>query len=121
MREQVREMLKNGGSDAVTFTSGSTVRGFAGAVGEMDYSCVRAVCIGEQTARQAEKYGMQIEIAEEASMDAMVEKITELFGRGGSRSGKETDDGAAGRAGSRAVYEAGDGKCGSGSLKTTDC
>ena len=121
LREQVREMLKNGGIDAVTFTSGSTVRGFAGAVGEMDYSCVRAVCIGEQTARQAEKYGMQIEIAEEASMDAMVEKITELFGRGGSRSGKETDDGAAGRAGSRAVYEAGDGKCGSGSLKTTDC
>ena len=121
LREQVREMLENGGIDAVAFTSGSTVRGFAGAVGEMDYSCVRAVCIGEQTARQAEKYGMQIEIAEEASMDAMVEKITELFGRGGSRSGKETDDGAAGRAGSRAVYEAGDGKCGSGSLKTTDC
>src|SRR5699024_2455302 len=34
LREQVREMLDNGGIDAVTFTSGSTVRGFAGAVGE---------------------------------------------------------------------------------------
>ena len=79
LRDQVRELLENGEIDAVTFTSGSTVRGFTGAVGEMDYSCVRAVCIGEQTAREAEKYGMRIEIAEEASMDAMVEKITELF------------------------------------------
>lgn len=126
LREQVREMLKNGGIDAVTFTSGSTVRGFAGAVGEMDYSCVRAVCIGEQTAREAEKYGMQIEIAEEASMDAMVEKITELFGSGaagrfGDGTEDRTEEKTADRAGNRAVYEAGDGKCGSGSLKTTDC
>lgn len=118
LREQVREMLDNGGIDAVTFTSGSTVRGFAGAVGEIDYSCVCAVCIGEQTAREAEKYGMQIEITGEASMDAMVEKITELFGSGAAgRSGDETEDRTAGRA----VYEAGDGKCGLGSLKTTDC
>ena len=95
-------------------------------MGEMDYSCVCAVCIGEQTAREAEKYGMQIEIAEEASMDAMVEKITELFGSGAAgRSGDgmedRTEEKTADRAGNRAVYEAGDGKCGSGSLKTTDC
>lgn len=80
LRDQIREMLVSGEIDAVTFTSGSTVRGFAGAAGEMDYSRVRAVCIGEQTAREAEKYGMQIEISEKASMDSMVQKITELFG-----------------------------------------
>ena len=122
LREQVREMQKNGGIDAVTFTSGLYSERICRAVGEMDYSCVRAVCIGEQTARQAEKYGMQIEIAEEASMDAMVEKITELFGSGAAgRSGDGTEDRTeektADRAGNRAVYEAGDGKCGIGIIE----
>ena len=72
----------------MTFTSGSTVRGFAAAmnVGDekpgLDFSRIRAVCIGEQTARAAAEYGMQIETAKQASMDAMVEKIMELYGRG---------------------------------------
>ena len=94
LREQIREMLGSGEIDAVTFTSGSTVRGFTQALGEMDYSGVRAVCIGEQTAREAEKHGMQIEVAEEASMDAMTEKIVELFGKGaGNGSAHGTGDG----------------------------
>lgn len=79
LRDQIRVMLENGEIDAVTFTSGSTVRGFEQAMGEMDFTVVRAVCIGEQTAREAEKAGMKVEVAREASMDAMVEKITELF------------------------------------------
>ena len=75
-------MLQNGEIDAVTFTSASTVRGFVRAMGEneTDYGSVRAVCIGEQTARAAAEYGMQIEISDQASMDAMAEKILELFG-----------------------------------------
>ena len=83
LKEEVIRMLQNGEIDAVTFTSASTVRGFVRAMGEsgMDYHSVRAVCIGEQTARAAAEYGMQIEIADQASMDAMVEKITELFGK----------------------------------------
>ncbi len=83
LRGEVAHMLENGEIDAVTFTSGSTVRGFARAMGEIDYSRICAVCIGEQTARAAKEYGMHIEIAEEASMDSMTEKITELFGRSG--------------------------------------
>ena len=79
LKDQIREMLENGEIDGVTFTSGSTVRGFTQAMGEMDLSNVSAVCIGEQTAREAEKYGMRIEIAREASMDAMVEKLAELY------------------------------------------
>ena len=75
-------MLRDREIDAVTFTSASTVRGFVRAMEdtETDYSSICAVCIGEQTARAAEEYGMQIEIADQASMDAMVRKIIELFG-----------------------------------------
>lgn len=80
LRENVMHMLKEGEIDAVTFTSGSTVRGFVRAMGEMDYSRLRAVCIGEQTARAAAEYGMHIETSEKASIAAMVDKITELFG-----------------------------------------
>ncbi len=79
LRDRIRQMLAAGEIDAVTFTSGSTVRGFAGAMGDIDYSGIQAVCIGEQTARAAEEYGMQTETASEASMDAMVQKITERF------------------------------------------
>ena len=63
LKDRIREMLENGEIDAVTFTSGSTVRGFTKALGQMDFTVVRAVCIGEQTAREAEKFGMKVEIA----------------------------------------------------------
>lgn len=79
LKDRIREMLENGEIDAVTFTSGSTVRGFTKALGQMDFTVVRAVCIGEQTAREAEKFGMKVEIAREASMDAMVEKIVKIL------------------------------------------
>ena len=81
LKEEVMRMLQNGEIDAVTFTSASTVRGFVRAMGEsgMDYHSVRAVCIGEQTARAAAEYRMRTETAAQASMNAMVEKIMELF------------------------------------------
>ena len=81
LQETVRDMLDNGEIDAVTFTSASTVRGFTGAVKDADYTKIRAVCIGEQTAAEAAKHGMQIRVSDQASMDAMVEKIVELFGK----------------------------------------
>lgn len=54
LREQVREMLKNGGIDAVTFTSGSTVRGFAGAVGEV-VTAASALCASGSRLRVRQK------------------------------------------------------------------
>lgn len=81
LKEETARMLRSGEIDAVTFTSASTVRGFVRAMGDIDYDRICAVCIGEQTARAAAEYGMQIEIAEQATMDALVRKITELFGR----------------------------------------
>ena len=81
LKDRVRELLEQGRIDAVTFTSASTVRGFTGAVECADYTGIRAVCIGEQTAAEAAKYGMQIQVSDQASMDAMVGKIVELFGK----------------------------------------
>ena len=80
-------MISRGEIDAVTFTSASTVKGFAQTVKEADRAKVRAVCIGEQTASEAAKYGMEIHLSEKASMDSMIEKIRELFGKD-SRQGR---------------------------------
>ena len=81
LKDRIRELLEQGRIDAVTFTSASTVRGFTGAVECADYTGIRAVCLGEQTAAEAAKYGMQIQVSDQASMDAMVGKIVELFGK----------------------------------------
>ena len=81
LKDRIRELLEQGRIDAVTFTSASTVRGFTGALECADYTGIRAVCIGEQTAAEAAKYGMQIQVSDQASMDAMVGKIVELFGK----------------------------------------
>ena len=48
---------------------------------KMDYTKVKAVCIGEQTALEAEKYGMQTYIAEKASIDSMVACFLALNGK----------------------------------------
>lgn len=87
LQERIGEMISRGEIDAVTFTSASTVKGFAQTVKEADRAKVRAVCIGEQTASEAAKYGMEIHVSEKASMDSMIEKIRELFGKD-SRQGR---------------------------------
>ena len=80
LSEAVKSAFDNKEIDAVTFTSASTVKGFVKAFVELDFSTVQAVCIGEQTAAEAAKYGMQIIISKEASMDSMMELMIEEFG-----------------------------------------
>lgn len=62
----------------VAFTSASTVKGFVKMNKDIDYAAVNAVCIGAQTASEAEKYGMKTYIAEKATIDSLVERILEL-------------------------------------------
>lgn len=78
--EEVQSAFERGEIDAVTFTSASTVRGFVNGLKNLDYTTIRAVCIGEQTATEAMKYGMQIVVSKEASIDSMMELILEQFG-----------------------------------------
>ncbi len=55
------------------FTSASTVRGFVAAAKMDDFSSIKALCIGKQTAFEAEKYKMNITIAKSATIDSLVE------------------------------------------------
>ena len=62
----------------VTFTSASTVKGFVSSVGEdADFSRMVGMCIGAQTANQAQKYGIPVRVAREATMDALTDMIVE--------------------------------------------
>ena len=62
------------GVDFVTFTSASTVRGFAAPTGGAVKGFL-GVCIGEQTAAEARKHGYPVIVAREATIDALIEAI----------------------------------------------
>jgi uroporphyrinogen III methyltransferase/synthase len=62
--------------DWVTFTSASCVDSFRSACelsGFSAFSDVRALCIGPQTAKAAEKLGMKVSISEVTTIDAMAD------------------------------------------------
>ena len=75
--DELRAMLAAGAADVVTFTSISTAQGFVQAVGAADYTGFTALCIGEQTAQAARKYHMNVKIAENATIDAMIACLLE--------------------------------------------
>lgn len=79
--DKIKKMFLEGEIDAVTFTSASTVQGFAGTINDIDYSQIQAVCIGEQTAAEAAKYNMKIQIAKEATIDSMIGLIEDMYSR----------------------------------------
>ncbi len=76
-----RAEFENGNIDYAVFTSASTVKGFARAVEGLDFTKVRAVCIGKQTKAAADALGMETYMAEKASMDSVVERVEELCRR----------------------------------------
>lgn len=71
-------MIRSGGIDFVTFTSASTVRGFAQCMQDEDLSQIKGIFIGEQTANFAHKYGIDGYTAKECSIESMVNLIVEL-------------------------------------------
>lgn len=73
-----RKEFETGAIDCAVFTSASTVRGFVNAVPGLDYSKVRAACIGKQTKAAADAVGMQTYMAKKATIDSLVELVTEL-------------------------------------------
>jgi len=77
-----RKLFEDGEIDCATFTSASTVRAFAAAVGDMDFTKVRALCIGRQTRAAAERLGMPCVTADRADMASMIEKLEEVRARG---------------------------------------
>lgn len=78
--ERALALLKAGEIDYVTFTSASTVHGFAKQMAGCDYTGVQAICIGAATEKAAKAYGMETHTAREASIPAMVSLMIELSG-----------------------------------------
>lgn len=64
--------------DIITFTSASCVNAVAECCDKQQLAGITAVCIGEQTAKAAKKYNMNIVISDEATIDSMLNKIIEL-------------------------------------------
>lgn len=64
--------------EMVTFTSASTVRGFVKMAEGMDYTKIRALCIGRMTADQASAYGMQVYLSEKETVESMAEAAVKL-------------------------------------------
>ena len=76
--QELRETVEGAEGLLVTFTSASTVKGFVSSVGEdANFSCMVGMCIGQQTAAEAKKFGIPVRVAREATMDALVETILE--------------------------------------------
>jgi uroporphyrinogen III methyltransferase/synthase len=88
--EQVRNMITSGEIRYITFTSASTVEGFFKAIGEQAAPTLTAVCIGQQTAQAAAKYGIRHVVARQATIDSMIEKILEVAGN--DKQTKETQE-----------------------------
>jgi len=65
--------------DYVTFTSSSTVEGFVKAFPGVDPKSINGLCIGEQTAKTAQKYGIKTIVSEKATITSMIEKLKEVL------------------------------------------
>ena len=65
--------------DYVAFTSASTVRGFAenSGLSKEQLRTLKAVAIGEKTAEEARKYGMEVAVSKEATIDSLVQVFLE--------------------------------------------
>jgi uroporphyrinogen III methyltransferase/synthase len=74
----LKRTLETGQVDFVTFTSVSTVEGFVRSVGNMDYSTVTGICIGDKTAEAVKKYGIRHYVAQQATTDSMITKMMEV-------------------------------------------
>jgi uroporphyrinogen-III synthase len=75
-----RAALRDGGIDAITFTSASTVRGFVGAMGVVRGN-PKVVSIGPVTAREAREHGMRVSaVARPHTIEGLVAALERVLG-----------------------------------------
>jgi len=86
----VRDALVQGRVDAVTFTSASTVRGFARAAAGLPVTPagrLRVACIGPVTAREARSLGYRVHaVARPHTTEGLVDAVERALRRGGTGS-----------------------------------
>jgi uroporphyrinogen III methyltransferase/synthase len=66
-------------AEYAAFTSSKAVEYFAEAAAGMDFSGIKAVCIGERTAGAARSYGMETYVSAEATVDSLADRIAGLL------------------------------------------
>ena len=75
-----RAALRDGGVDAITFTSASTVRGFVGAMGVVRGN-PKVVSIGPVTAREAREHGLRVSaVARPHTIEGLVAALERVLG-----------------------------------------
>lgn len=74
----VKELIAGGRLKYVTFTSASTVEGFALSMGNADLSGITGICIGHQTAKTAAKHNIKHVISNMATVDSIIDKLLEV-------------------------------------------
>ncbi len=70
--------FENGRIHCAVFTSASTVKGFVEGTPGLDYTRVRAACIGKQTKAAADAYGMQTRMSEKATIESLVALVVKM-------------------------------------------
>ena len=73
-----REEFEKGRINCAVFTSASTVKGFVEGTKGLDYTKVKAACIGRQTKAAADAFGMKTYVAKKATIDSLVELVEEM-------------------------------------------
>ena len=75
--------FEKGTIDCAVFTSSSSVQGFSRALPGLDFSKVRAACIGRQTRAKADALGMKTYMAERATIDSVIDLVCRMAGERG--------------------------------------
>ena len=73
-----KKEFETGSVDCVVFTSASTVKGFVEGTPGLDYTAVKAACIGKQTKAAADAYGMKTRMAKKATIESLIELVEEM-------------------------------------------
>lgn len=73
-----KKEFEKGSIDCAVFTSASTVKGFVEGTKGLDYTKVKAACIGKQTKAQADKYGMQTYMSEKATIESLTKLVENM-------------------------------------------
>ena len=73
-----KKEFETGSVDCVVFTSASTVKGFVEGTPGLDYTAVKAACIGKQTKAAADAYGMKTLMAKKATIESLIELVEEM-------------------------------------------
>jgi len=87
--EHILKKINRGEVDFAAFTSASTVRCFVNSMNGLYWERYGfySVCIGEETATEAEKHGLRVMISESATTQSMIECIKTHYRRANEQSG----------------------------------